>query len=261
MCTTSNVNDMLGLQQGSVVGPVAKKVSTIKLKHSRDAFLLVDIRQADEITEDPLPKDITADSEIPMGKLFSLMEKGELEWNKESNIVLLCASGRRSLVTASELIAHGYLNTAVLGRGIVGLRSPAATVPDFLVVLATKSDPEKITLALTACSTAAANGDTVVLALMGDGVCTFLRKGNNKEEASSVSFRVEETFIGEPFKPCNTLLNKVISTGNGVVLACTSCCDSRKIEFGSDLLDCVAPMQMPDVVRMLEEAKRNIQFM
>lgn len=260
MCTTSNVNDMIGLQQGSVA-PVAKQVSAIKLKHSRDAFILVDIREADEIAADPLPQDFTADSEIPMGKLFSMVSKGEMGWNKESNILLLCESGRRSLVAASELIANGYFNTAVLGRGIVGLRNPAATVPDFLVVLATKSDPEKITLALTACSTAASNGDTVVLALMGDGVCTFLRKGNNKEEASPDSFRVEETFIGEPFKTCNTLLAKITSTGNGVVLACTSCCKSRKIEFGSDLLDCVAPMQMPDLVRMLEEAKKSMQFM
>ena len=96
---------------------------------------------------------------------------------------------------------------------------------------------------------------------MGDGVCTFLRKGNNKEEASTSSLRVEETFIEETFKPCSVLLNSFIGTGNGVVLACTSCVASRKIEFGSDLLDCVAPMQMPDLLRMLEEAKRSMEFM
>jgi rhodanese-related sulfurtransferase/predicted peroxiredoxin len=258
MCSTSTVNDMLGLEQTFT----AKQVTAVKLKHSRDDFFVVDIREADEIASDPLPSDvITADAEMPMGKLYSLVAKGELEWCKETKIVLLCSSGRRSSVAASELVANGYINAASLQRGLIGLHNPAATIPDFLVILATKSDAEKITLALTACSAAAANGDTVVLGLMGNGVCTFLRKGNNKEEASPSSFRVEETFIGEPFKPCNTLLNKFIGTGNGVVIACTSCVQSRKLEFGSDLLDCVSPMQMPDLLRMLEEAKRNMQFM
>jgi len=259
MCSTSNVNDMLSVGQGTV--PVVKTISASKLKHSRGDVFLVDIREAEEIGADPLASDLTADAQVPMGKLLMLAGKGELEWDKDSNIVLLCASGRRSLVAASELVATGYSNAVALSRGLIALRNPAATIPDFLVILANKADPEKITLALTACSTAAANGDTVVLALMGDGVCTFLRKGNNKEEASSTSYRVEETFIGEPFKPCNTLLNKFIGTGNGVVLACTSCVKSRKIEFGSDLLDCVSPMQMPDLMRMLEEAKKNMQFM
>lgn len=259
MCSTSTVNDMLGLEQAT--GPVAKQVSAAKLKHSRADMFLVDIREADEIAADPLSGDVAADAQVPMGKLFMLAVKGELEWDKESQIVLLCSSGRRSSVAASELVSKGYSKAAALSRGLVGLHNPAATVPDFLVVLATKSDPEKISLALTACVGAASSGDTVVLGLMGDGVCTFLRKGNNKEEASPTSLRVEETFIGEPFKPCNTLLNKFIGTGNGVVLACTSCVKSRKIEFGSDLLDCVAPMQMPDLLRMLEEAKKNMQFM
>jgi len=258
MCSTSAVNDMLGLQQAT--GPVAKQVTAVKLKHSRASFFLVDIREADEIAADPLPSDITADEEVPMGKLFALINKGELTWCKEKKIVLLCASGRRSLVAAPELVANGY-DAAALSRGLIGLRNPAATIPDFFVILATKSDAEKITLALTACSAAAASGDTVVLGLMGDGVCTFLRKGNNKEEASPTSLRVEETFIGEPFMPCNVLLNKFIGTGNGVVLGCTSCVKSRKLEFGSDLREEVAPMQMPDLVRMLEEAKRNMQFM
>lgn len=250
---------MLGLEQPTLA--VAKQVSATKLKHSRAEMILIDIREAEEIADQPLPSDITADAQIPMGKLFMLAAKGQLEYDKTANIVLVCASGHRSAVAASELVSQGYSNAAALSRGIVGLQNPAATVPDFVVVLATKSNAEKISLALTACSAAAASGETVVLALMGDGVCTFVRKGNNKEEASPTSLRVEETFIGEPFKPCSVLLSKFIGTGNGVVLACTSCVKSRKLEFGSDMLDCVSPMQMPDLLRMLGEAKKNMQFM
>ena len=203
---------------------------------------------------------MSVDAAMPMGKLLHKSKKKELEEWKTKQIVLICGSGHRSSIAANEMAKDGFHVTA-LSRGIVGLTNPAATVPDLLVLLATKSNAEKLTLALTACGVAAAANETVVLVLMGDGVCTFLRKGNNKEEASTTSVRVEEVFVGEPFQPCNVLLSKYIGTGNGVVLACSSCVKSRKIEFGSDLLDFVHPMQMPDLLRMLGEAKKNLQFM
>lgn len=260
MCSTSQVNEMLGsLQTDS--SSKAPEVSAIKFQHSRDTFFLVDIREPDEISESPLPRDMTADAAMPMGKLLHMARNNKLEeWKQTKKIVLLCGSGYRSSLAAKELAAEGF-HAAALCRGLIGLLNPAATVPDLLVVLGTKSSPEKLTLALNACAVAAAANETVVLALMGDGVCTFLRKGNNKEEASPTSVRVENVFVGEPFQPCNVLLQKFGLTGNGVILACTSCVKSRKLEFGSDLLDCVAPMQMPDLLRMLGEAKKSLQFM
>ena len=240
----------------------AAQVSATKLRHSREKYFLVDVREADEIESDPLASDIEAEASVPMGRLFHLCGTDAFDdWKKSGKtIVLLCSTGHRAALAAQELVANGF-DAAVLVRGMIGLRNPAATVPDFVVVLGTKSNAEKITLAITACATAAADGETVVLALMGDGVSTFLRKGDNKEEASKQSFRVTEVFVGEPFKPCDVLLNKYLGTGNGVVLACTSCVKARGFEFGSDLLDCVNPMQMPDVLRMMGEAKRTLQFM
>jgi rhodanese-related sulfurtransferase/predicted peroxiredoxin len=268
MCSTSKVDDMLkGLASGekstSPSSTVVNFISVTKLKHSRDDFLLVDIREPSEIeNSEPLPKETVADVCIPMGKLFAESPKYCEEW-KGKQVVLVCATGERSQVCAERLCrnSNNKNNIHVLSRGIVGLSNTAAVMPDFLVVLGTKSNAEKITLALTAAATAASNNETVVIALIGDGVCTFLRHGNNKEEASLTSFRVEQVFVGEPFKPTNVLLSKMIATGNASILACTSCCASRKIEFGSDLLDCVMPMQMPDLLRMLGECKKNLQFM
>lgn len=253
---------LLGSTTSLNTGNAPAGVSAAKLKHSRDKFLLVDIREKDEIAAEPLPEDSTADAEETMGRIFHLAKKGALDDWKSSGktVVLLCNTGHRASLVAAELTANGF-DSAVLTRGLVGLRNPAATLPDLVVVLCTKSNPEKITLAINACAVAASNGETVVLVLMSDGVCTFLRKGNNKEAASPTSFRVNDVFVGEPFKPCDALLANFLGTGNAVVLGCTSCCKSRGIEFGSDLLDCVQPMQMPDLLRMLGEAKSNLQFM
>jgi len=270
MCSVSKVNELLSLASspGSVAAaPSVPQIPGVKLKHDRQAFFLIDIREPDEVTadEEPLPLKLIVDATVTMGKLISSARSTTAvdEWKTQAagkQIVVFCPTGYRAGIVARELVANGY-NAAVLMRGLLGLPNPAATIPDLLVILGTKTNAEKMTLAMTACSAAAAAGETVVLALMGDGVCTFLRKGNNKEERSETSLRVEETFVGEPFQPCDQLLTKFAATGNGVVLACTSCVKNRKIQFGSDLLDCVYPMQMPDLLRMLGETKKTLQFM
>lgn len=278
MCSTSNVNELLGsmAQTPGADNTVVPSISAVQLRHRRDAYYLIDIREAEEIAADPLvaededgdeeasaaavEKTIRADVEVPMGKLLA---KGVAEeWIDQRGIVLLCNTGYRSAIVAREL-AKWTTATKVMAlqQGLVGLRNPAATIPDMIVVLATHSNAEKITLALNAAAVAASAGETVVLGLMGDGVCTFLRKGSNKNVQEKTTFLVEETFIGEPFQPCQVLIKKFVASGHGVVLACQSCLKSRDVQLGSDLLDCVKPMQMPDLIRMLGQAKKSLQFM
>lgn len=296
MCSHSVVNELLGVTTataatttpGGGVAGVVPTISALQLRHRRNEYYLIDIREAEEIAADPLVAEtddvddedddvaqaaadaigkettIKADIEVPMGKLLA---KGVAEeWIDQRGIVLLCNTGYRSLIVARELAAFKKTKVMALQSGLVGLRNPAAIRPDFVVVLATHSNAEKITLALNAAAVAATAGDTVVLALMGDGVNTFLRKGNNKTlgldtEPEKKTYLVETTFIGEPFSPCHALLKKFVASGNGVVLACQSCLKSRDIQLGSDLLDCVKPMQMPDLIRMLGQAKKTLQFM
>ena len=291
MCSHSSVDEMLGnlsSSSSSLSSPAVPTISAVQLRHRRDAYYLIDIREAEEIAADPLVTEmvededededgdgnthesvavvatttekVTADIEVPMGKLLA---KGVAEeWIDQRGIVLLCNTGYRASITAREL-AKRTPQTKVLAlqAGMVGLRNPAATIPDMIVVLATSTHAEKLTLALNAAAVAAAAGETVVLALMGDGVQTFLRKGSNKNSPEKNTFLVQETFIGEPFSPCQALLKKLVGSGHGVVLACKSCLASRDIQLGSDLLDCVKPMQMPDLIRMLGQAKKNLQFM
>jgi rhodanese-related sulfurtransferase len=260
MCSVSKIDEMLKATASSAAAsPEVSHVSAVQLKHSREKYFLVDIREAEEISSKPSP--VTVDAEMPMGKLLHVAPTNDLdEWKKNRNVVLLCSSGRRASMAASDLSRYGFGSVAVLSHGIVGLENPAAIIPDTLVVLGIKDHAEKLTLALNACAVAASQGETVVLALISDGICTFLRKGSNKDAAEK-SFKVTEVFVGEPFQPCHALLNKFLATGTGVVLACTSCAKHRAIEFGSDLLDFVQPMQMPDLLRMLGEAKKTLQFL
>ena len=306
MCSTSKVNDELLRAVGANSSSSSSSsnhepywISAVQLRHNRQKFYLIDIREPEEIGADPLngssenyyddddddddvkekvkalqTNTITADIEVPLGKLLAAQGGVAPDWIQQDAVVLLCSTGYRSGIAARELRNH-YSSTAfprtssttttkilALQRGLIGLRNPAATVPDTVVVLATKSNAEKITLALHAAAVAASSqGSTTVLCLMGDGICTMLRKGNNKEMADASSLRVEEIFIGEPFQPCQALLAKLVGSGNGVVLGCTTCATSRSIAFGSDLLDCVQPMQMPDLLRMLGEARKTLQFM
>mmetsp|Transcript_22526 Transcript_22526/g.27787 ORF Transcript_22526/g.27787 Transcript_22526/m.27787 type:complete len:262 (+) Transcript_22526:98-883(+) len=261
MCSVSKINEMLALTKISGAQSKAPSISAVNLKHNRSNYFLVDIREPDEITSSPLPNGTTADSAIPMGKLLAspskLLDKST---TGGKTIVVLCNSGYRAGITAAEVTASGF-DAVSLSRGIVGLNNAAATVPDFVVVLGLKDKAEKITLALNACAVAAAEGDTTVLVLMGDGVCPFLKTTCGKEAASETSFRVEDTFVGEPFKPCRALLDKFLGSGNAVVLGCTSCVKKRGFGFKSDLLECVEPMQMPDLMRMLGEAKKSLQFL
>jgi hypothetical protein len=295
-------------------------ISAVQLRHRRDAYYVIDIREAEEIAQDPLvveededmirkddddeqekeeeqgPEGVSsdkatavaaqklvqsksylkADIEVPMGKLLA-MGIAE-EWIQQHGIVLVCNTGYRAMITARELVVtRNKLSTATkvmaLQHGILGVRNPAAVSPSTVIVLATHSDPEKITLALNAAAVAATTpppgsstttttGGTIVLALLGDGVSTFLRKGSNKTiDKEKTMYLVNETFIGEPFQPCQALLKKFVGSGNGMVLACKSCLAKRGLELGSDLVDCVEAMQMPDLLRMMDEAHKTLQFM
>ena len=291
MCSKSNLNDLLlqspsdGNTASSSVsgGGGVQQIAAVAIQKAKDKYFIIDVREPDELVsassneEEEDGGDIVdnkkegiADANIPLGKLLAhRRDLNELldDVQKTKKIALLCNTGYRATIAAAELAQYknnNNLDLAVVRRGMLGWNNPAATVPDLLVVLGTKSSPEKITLALSAAA-AAASTETVVLALLGDGICTFLRKGSNKRADitagnESSLFQVEETYIGEPFQPCEVILQKVL-LANTVILACKSCVQNRGLEFGSDLLDIVQPMQMPDLLRMLGEAKKTLQFM
>mmetsp|Transcript_19641 Transcript_19641/g.42317 ORF Transcript_19641/g.42317 Transcript_19641/m.42317 type:complete len:92 (-) Transcript_19641:283-558(-) len=90
---------------------------------------------------------------------------------------------------------------------------------------------------------------------MGPGVEWFTNPTTQPQQTN-----VESVVQGEPFKPCKAMLHKFLSAG-GLVLACTTCVLHRRYTFERDMMECVTPMQMPDLIQYLSRANGNtLQF-
>lgn len=270
MCSSSNVNEVLRATQssgagagGGASGGAIQQISAGKLLRNRDDYIVVDVRELEEVKSDPLVE-ITTNINIPLDILLRDASSGTYEeWKSSAKpIVTVCDVGYRASVAAAELARLGF-RAMTLQRGLLGLQSPAATVPDLVVTLGVSDSSERITFALSACAAAAAAGDqgqTVVLVLLSDAVTVFLREDSEKAKmAFPKSLPINQINQGEPFQPCRKLLAKFLDSGNGTILGCTSCVKHRNLEF-ADLMDCVKPMNMPDLLRMLGEAKSSLQF-
>jgi phage shock protein E len=65
--------------------------------------LLLDIREADELTTD---ESIPGATHMPMGKVFTEVAKGNI--SKEISIIVFCRSGMRAAIVVKALTEHGY---------------------------------------------------------------------------------------------------------------------------------------------------------
>lgn len=259
MCSKSKINDALmggsGTSGGAVLVP---SIAAHQVRQNRDAFFLVDIREPLEVTTKPWSD---ADAAVPMGALCHDATDVLVQGNNKT-LVLVCNTGVRANLAAQCLLSAGAgpQKVAVLQRGLLGWENPAGLSPDFVVVFGLGDSREKLSLALAAASAAVEMHSTVVLVLMSDGVNWFLKPDSPAQRVSETP-HVETVAVGEPFKPCKAMLHKFLS-GGGAILGCTTCVLHRGYSFDADLMECVKPMQMPDLVRMLGEAKGgSLQFM
>lgn len=257
MCSKSKVNDMIGnLASGSnrtlAPGIAIPSVSANRLRQNRSLYYCVDVREPDERSGKLV--DLEVDADYTIGALLRDAPRDALDDWKSLNktIVLISDSGGRSGMAYEGLRKCGFTNVAVLQRGNVGLTHAAACIPDFLVVLGVGDSSEKLSLALAACATAVEAHETVVLAVMADGVDVF------QKQVAEGQIQVNDVDL-PPFKPCKAMLRKFID-GNGQILVCSTCVARRGLDFGKDMMDCVAPLQMPDLIRMLGEANASLQF-
>jgi rhodanese-related sulfurtransferase/sulfur relay (sulfurtransferase) complex TusBCD TusD component (DsrE family) len=261
MCSKSNVNDALKGVSGSSGGSVLlPSIAAHQVKQHRDAFFLVDIREPSEVAAKPWT---AADTTVTMGAICHDATDLLAQVDISKTLVVVCNTGARAELAAQSILAQSPPNhpkkVAVLQRGLVGWENPAAVSPDFLVVLGLGDSSEKLSLALAAVSAAVDLHSTVVLVLMSDGVNWFLKPDSPKVVKETPN--VETISVGDPFKPCKAMLNKFLSSG-GTILCCTTCILHRGYTFETDMMDCVKPLQMPDLVRMLGEAKGgSLQFM
>ena len=73
------------------------------LAGSTDDYLLLDIREAEELTPE---SSIALALHMPMGKVFT--EAGKDNLPKDKQIVVFCRTGARAAVVARELTERGY---------------------------------------------------------------------------------------------------------------------------------------------------------
>lgn len=259
MCSTSKVNEAMAGMTKTSSNQGVFSIAAPRVQQNRSEYFLVDIREAAEIQAQALPQ--AADAAVPMGAICH-DASGLVAQNKENKtIVLACPTGQRAEVAAQSIALQSpTTKVAFLQRGIVGLQNPSAVTPEFLVVLGLGDSTEKLSLSLAALAAATDSYQTVVMVLMSDGVNWFL-KPDSPKAASAGTANVESVVQGDPFKPCKAMLKKFLTNG-GIVLACASCVKHRGYSYDDDLMDCVKPLQMPDLVRMLGEAKGgSMQFL
>jgi molybdopterin/thiamine biosynthesis adenylyltransferase/molybdopterin synthase catalytic subunit/rhodanese-related sulfurtransferase len=83
-------------------------------------FTVIDIREPNEVADEPLPG--TGIRLMPMQQLL----RADSTVSKQDRLLLVCASGRRSLATAQTLRGRGYTQVVSLVGGLAGLLAPTA---------------------------------------------------------------------------------------------------------------------------------------
>jgi len=96
---------------------IMKKETFEELIKNRDEVLLLDIREAEELSGD---ETIEGAVNMPMGKVFTEAIKNNLP--KDKQIIVFCRTGGRASIVERELQERGYMINGLEG-GLVELRS------------------------------------------------------------------------------------------------------------------------------------------
>jgi rhodanese-related sulfurtransferase len=81
------------------------KITPKELQGRKDEFVIVDVREADELEEEgKIPGAVN----MPLGQLIRKARHGDLNDLKENKIVTYCSGGYRGNMAADELNKHGF---------------------------------------------------------------------------------------------------------------------------------------------------------
>ena len=94
-----------------------KRETFTELLKSKEDFLLLDIREADELAENVT---IEGALNMPMGKVFTEAIKGNLP--KDRQIIVFCRTGGRAKIVEHEMQKRGF-DVHGLEGGLEALRS------------------------------------------------------------------------------------------------------------------------------------------
>ena len=83
---------------------MADVISKDQLKESLDQYVIIDVREADEVENGKIENS----QNMPLGLLIRNAKKGQIEDLKQEKICVYCASGYRGNIAADELIKAGF---------------------------------------------------------------------------------------------------------------------------------------------------------
>ena len=83
---------------------MADAISKDQLKESLDQYVIIDVREADEVENGKIENS----QNMPLGLLIRNAKKGKIEELKQEKVCVYCASGYRGNIAANELVKAGF---------------------------------------------------------------------------------------------------------------------------------------------------------
>lgn len=83
---------------------MAEKINAEELKEQKDEFVIIDVREPDEI----VGRQINGSINIPLGLVIRNVRQGKLDHIKGKKIVTHCSAGYRGNIAADELSKSGF---------------------------------------------------------------------------------------------------------------------------------------------------------
>ena len=91
---------------------MAEKISALDLKAAKSDFVIIDVREADEITNGKIENSI----HMPLGLSIRNAKKKQIEEMRKKKICTYCGTGYRGNIAADELNKEGF-NAVTLEGG------------------------------------------------------------------------------------------------------------------------------------------------
>jgi rhodanese-related sulfurtransferase len=91
---------------------LASKVTPRELQEGKDEYMILDVREADELEEGKIDGAVN----IPLGQLIRKARHGDIDDLKKKKIITYCNSGYRGNIAADELNKQGF-DTATIEGG------------------------------------------------------------------------------------------------------------------------------------------------
>ncbi|HEV8406019.1 MAG TPA: rhodanese-like domain-containing protein [Nitrososphaera sp.] len=91
---------------------MADKITVKDLAERKNDFVLIDVREADEVETDGMIEEAT---NIPLGQLIRNARQGALNNLKGKEIVTYCNGGYRGNIGADELVKKGFKARTIEG--------------------------------------------------------------------------------------------------------------------------------------------------